>query len=102
MSIRISPPTFHKSKNYELYRTEILAWSEVSELQRTKAGIAVALSLPESNETLIREKVFSQLSIAELKQENGLDILISFLDKHLAKDGLSDCLQKFEDFDGFS
>lgn len=79
-----------------------MAWSEVSELPRTKAGIAVALYLPESDETLVREKVFSQLSIAELKQENGLDILISFLDKHLAKGDLSDCLQKFEDFDGFS
>ena len=102
MTTRISPPSFHKDKSYELYRQELLAWSVISELDKEKAGIAIALSLPDSDPSMIREKVFSQISIEELKQENGLDILIAFLDRHLAKDDLSDCLQKFEDFDAFS
>ena len=31
----------------------------------------------------------------------GLNILIAFLDKHLAKDDLADSVEKFDDFDDF-
>ena len=35
------------------------------------------------------------------KNENGLDILIEFLDKHLMKDELSDNSEEFEEFVDF-
>ena len=60
---------------------------------------AIALSLPEEDETKIREKVFDQLQLEDLKWENGMSILLNFLDKHLSKDDLTDSLDKFEDFD---
>ena len=44
----------------------------------SKQGIAIALSLPGDDETHIRDKVFDQISIDDLKSDDGLTIL-SFL-----------------------
>ena len=49
----------------------------------------------------IKDKVFDQISLDELKGEDGLNILIAFLDIHLGKDDLADSIEKFEDFDDF-
>lgn len=101
MTTRINPPTFLKSKNYERYRQELTAWREITDLAKDKQGIAIALSLPEEDESQIREKVFDQIPIDDLKSDDGLTVLLNFLDKHLAKDDLTDSLEKFEDFDDF-
>ena len=50
--------------------------------------MAIALSLPEDDQTQIREKVFEQFSLNDLQKEDGLDTLITFLDSHLKKDDL--------------
>ena len=99
-TVRIDPPVFNSSKNYERYKIELLAWREVTTLSKVKQGIAIALTLPD-DESSVREKVFDELSIADLKSEDGLDKLIAFLDKILGKDDLEDILEKFEDFEDF-
>ena len=101
MATRINPPTFSKAKSYELYKQEVLAWQEITDLAKEKQGVAIALSLPEDDDSQIREKVFSQVKLDDLKKENGLATLIIFLDKHLAKDDLTDSLEKFDSFDDF-
>ena len=102
MTTRVNPPSLTKSKNYERFKQEVLAWSEITELKRDKQGIAVVLSLPEEDENQIKDKVFDQIPVDDLKDDSGLDILLAFLDKHLGKDDLADSLDKFEDFDEFS
>ena len=97
MAMTINTPGF-SSKNYECYKLELRAWSEETEVSRTKQAIVIALSIPED---AISEKVFNQLSLDYLKQEDGLDILIQFLDSLLGKDELTDSLEKFEDFENF-
>lgn len=79
-----------------------MAWREVTELSEFKQGIAIALTLPEDDESQIREKVFDQIQINDLKSINGFSVLIEFLDLHLAKDDLTDSLEKFEDFEDYS
>ena len=59
------------------------------------------MSLPEDDESQFREKVFDQIAIDDLKNEDGLTVLINVLDAHLAKDDLTDSVEKFEDFDDF-
>ena len=39
--------------------------------------------------------------LIKLKSDLGLSLLIEFLDKHLAKDDLTDSLEKLDDFDEF-
>ena len=55
MTTRINPPSFSSAKSYERFKQEILAWREITELSKTKHGIAVALSLPEEDESQIKD-----------------------------------------------
>ena len=96
MTTRINPPTFNKEKNYERFKQELLAWKEITDLRQDKQGIAI-----EEDESKIREKVFDQIPLDDLKSEDGFTVLLNFLDQHLAKDDLSDSLEKFEDFEDF-
>ena len=61
-----------------------------------------SVSLPDDDDTGIREKVFDEMSLAELKAEDGLEKLLTFMTKKLGKDDLTDSLEKFEDFENFS
>ena len=45
--------------------------------------------------------MFEQITIEDLKKEDGLDKLIAFLDAHLKKDDLTDGLEKFKEFEDF-
>ena len=79
------------------FRQELVAWAVVTDLQKTKQGIVVALSLPVD----IRERIFTQISTEKLKSEDGLAVLLKFLDNQLGKDDLFDSLQKYDDFENF-
>ena len=99
MTTRINPPAFNKDKNYERFKQELLAWKEITHLRQDKQGIAIAMSLPEEDESKFRENVFDQIPLDDLKSDDGFTVLLNFMDKHLAKDVLSDSLEKdFEDF----
>lgn len=97
----VNPPSFTKTKGYERYKQEILAWSSVTDLAKDKRGVVVALSLPENDESGIRERVFDEVDIAELQTNDGLSKLIAFMDKVLGKDDLADSLEKYEDFEEY-
>ena len=101
MKTKISPPSFNSTKSYERFKQEILAGREIIEFSKRKQSIPVALSLPEDDENQIKDKVFDQISLDELKGENGLNILLTFLDRHLGKDDLADSVEKIDDFDDF-
>ena len=68
MSLKIKPPSL-TGKSYERYRMELEAWREIMTLEKSKQGIAIALSFPEDDEHGIREKVFDELTIADLKTD---------------------------------
>ena len=90
-----------QGKTYEQYRIELTAWHEVTDLDQSKQGIAIALSYLEQDEHKLREQVFSELSIHDLKTEDGFDILLAFLDRKLQKDDISDSWEKFNDIDEY-
>ena len=98
--LTINPPGL-ASKSYELYKQELLAWREVTEVCRSKQGIVIALTLPNEVPFKVKENVLNNLSLDELKRENGLDTLIQYLDVYLEKDDLSDRFEKYEDFENF-
>ena len=101
MATRINPPQYNKDKSYERYKTELMAWEKVTDVKDTKRSIVVALSLPENEESGIRERVFDELDLNDLNKENGLEILVTFMDGLLGKDDLADSLGKFEDFEEY-
>ena len=60
------------------------------------------MSLPEGHHPFqIKESVFNQISLDDLRKENVLDVLIQFLDGHLGKDVFTDSKEKFDDFENF-
>ena len=79
MALKINIPVF--IGNYERYRTELEAWREITDFPKAKQGIAVALSLPSESSSDIPDKVFEQLTIIDLKAENGFETLLAFLDR---------------------
>lgn len=59
MVIKINLLVFNfKSKFYELYKYELLVWSEIIEFVKEKKGIVIVFILFEEDEIKIREKVF--------------------------------------------
>ena len=100
MSTKINPPDY-SNKTYEQYKIELQAWQKVTSLTAEKQGIAIALSLPESDSSCIRQRVFEELSLEDLGSNDGMKKLFNFLDEKLGKDDLADSLEKFEDFDDF-
>ena len=61
----------------------------MTDLDKSKQGVAIALSFPEQDEHKLLEKVFSKLSINNIKTEDGFDILLDFLDRKLQKDDIN-------------
>ena len=101
MAPEIDPPLLTKTTSYEQWKLETRAWTLITDLCREKQAITVALLLPADHTSKIKEKVFEQLELEELRKESGLSTLFDFLDKHLQKDGLTDILEKFEDFENY-
>ena len=101
MTTWINPPTFQKGMSYELYRQQVLAWAEVTEIEQTKKGIVVALSLPNENQSYVQEKAFDQISLHDLKADDGLAVLLNLLDEHFGKDDKVESLEKYEAFENF-
>ena len=100
MATKMNPPNL-TSVPYKLYKQTLLAWREVTDLSKDKQGVAIALSLPQEDKNKIQEKVFNEIGLDKLKQDDGLHTLIQFLDGILLKDELSDSLEKFEEFEAF-
>ncbi len=71
-------------------------WREITELDKTKMGIAVALSLPETES--VRAQVMGSVPLEDLKKEGGLSTLLKFMEAKLGKDDLEDSLEKYEEF----
>ena len=76
-------------------------WHEINDLPYTKQGTAIALSLPPESSSNIRDKVFEQLTITDLKAENGFETLLAFLDRELQKDYVCANCDKFNEFEEF-
>ena len=57
------------SKSYELYKQEMLALKEVTEVCRSKQGIVIALTLPNEEPFKVRENDLNNLCLDELKRK---------------------------------
>lgn len=95
------PPVFTTQKPYSRWVDEIKAWEALTDLDKNKRGIAIALSLPEEGQSSIRDKVFSDLTLDALKADDGVNQLIAFMDKIFKKDELSEAYEAYTEFDRF-
>ena len=95
-------PLFSEGKSYDLYKQELSAWREITDLNKSKQALAVALSLPESDKlNNLKSQLFDKHSIDDLKKDEGLDTVIAFLDSHLGKDDLADSFCRYGEFEDY-
>jgi len=95
------PPNFGEDKPFTRYVEELRAWTFVTDIDKKKQGLAVALSLPEDDKSQIRDKVFSEIDIATLKEDDGVETLITFLNNIFQKDELTEVYEHYVNFDRF-
>ena len=95
------PPAFTVLKSYNRWIEEIKVWQALTELEKKKQGLAIALSLPEEGQNSVRDKVFSEISANVLNADDGVTKLIEFLDKIFKKDELSEAYETYVEFDRF-
>ena len=93
------PPIF-KDKPYEQYIEELKGWTYITELEKSKQAIAVALSFLQNDSTHMRDKVFSEIKVDELKEDDGMDKLIKFMDNIYKKD-LTSAYEYYTTFHSF-
>ncbi|PIK50177.1 hypothetical protein BSL78_12928 [Apostichopus japonicus] len=96
-----TPPVFSEAKPYSRWIEEVKAWQEVTDLKKEKHGLAVALSLPEEGAKSIRDKVFNEIDLEDLKKETGVSTLIKFMDNVFKKDELSAAYEAYTSFDRY-
>ena len=99
--IGVTPPDLNDCKTYEIYKRELQAWKSVTDLAAAKQGNIVVLSLPNKSKfgNDLRERVFDNISAAELAGDTGLAKVIKFLDKELGKSAVDNAIEKWDDFD---
>ena len=96
---QVPVPKFSEEKPYERYKTEVEVWSKVCDVEKSKHGMIVALSLPEDSKSEIRDKVFSELDTDTLNGEGGLKALLEYLDTQFGKDDLSETYERYINFE---
>ena len=97
----VQPPNLNECKTYEAFKREVKAWADVTDLAKKKHGNFIALSLPNKSKfgNDLKERAFEKLSLNELKEDDGLEKLLSFLDEELGRNAVEDVVDKWESFD---
>ena len=83
-----SPPVFSEKIPYPRWINELKFWDKITKLDKKEKGLAVALSLPTNSD--IRDKVFTEITSDDLNVDDGLDKLITFLDKIYKKEEIAE------------
>ena len=97
-----SPPVFNStSKLYDRYIEELKAWCIVTDLNKPKKDLAVALSLPESDASGVRDKVFDEIKLQDLNKDISVELLIEYLDSLFKRDKLSEVYERCTKFDRY-
>ena len=98
-SVTKKPPVLHDLENYEQWKEDVFMWKEMTDLSRNKQALAVHLTLKGQ-----AGEVANQVSTANKKKDDGLEILLDKLDeaflkeperrKYKAYQGFEECLRK--------
>ena len=103
MTSKLEPPTFvSEKKSYESYRRQLTTWMRASAVEANTQALVVALSLPDDDDSNIKEKVFSELDTEDLNAADGMKILLDFFDKRFLKDLFVEAYQKYQKWNGMT
>ena len=100
-TLSLQPPSFvSDTKTYEEYKRELEGWALVTSVEKKKQAIVVALSIPDSADGNIKQKIFAEKTKEELNVDDGMKILTDFLDKIYLKDPFVEAYEKYMKWSG--
>ena len=73
----------------------------LTDLEKEKQGIAIALSLPENDPSGVRDKVFNEVTLDKLNKTDGVETLMTCLDSLFKKGELSEVYECYINFDRY-
>ena len=91
-----APPLLSECKNYEDWKKLMIIWKELTTLEKKKQGPALVFALDGKAQDAALE-----LTSEEISSDDGVDKIITRLDKIFAKDKLTekfDAIEKFESY----
>ncbi|CAC5376985.1 unnamed protein product [Mytilus coruscus] len=91
-----SPPGLTKDKSYQQWKNEVKMWQLVTDLDKKKRGLALALSLQGKP-----REVALEVGPSDLNVDEGVDKLIAELDKLFEKDKVDQAYVTYSIFDKF-
>ena len=98
MSKFIEPPDFvSDKKSYAQYKRDLQLWTRICGIDK-KAQAEIVVYRYEGHPSNIKEKVYTQLDGQLAANEDGMSILINFLDGIYTKDDMADAWDKFSEF----
>lgn len=83
------PPDFNQCETYERFKKELSVWEDITDVPSEERAGVVAWSLPAKHASRIRQKVFDNVEIKDLKKADGLKELMTYMDTVLEKDKLA-------------
>lgn len=89
-----SPPSMRSGLSYEDWKKEITIWKSFTDLDSTKQGPALYLSL----EGRTRDAVLADIDISKISEAGGLDVITQALDKMFLKDRTESGFEAFDNF----
>ena len=91
------PPKFDKTRPYEGWKNEIDIWTRVTELDKKKQALAIALGF----EGRARESAM-EIPAEDLDSENGMETLLAKLDSVFLKEEKDRAYEAYSHFDGIT
>ena len=91
-----NPPSLEKEKSYEQWKTEVHLWELVTDLEKKKRGIALALSLQGK-----AREVAADADPEKLNADDGVAFLIKELDKLFEQDKVDQTYSTYTAFDTY-
>ena len=104
-NIMKQPPKFNLQKPFSRFKEEVLTWNLITSVEKKLRGSLLTLSLPdEGRYGDLREKVMESVQHAGevdengTNKENGLQLVLDFLEKHIGEDEVTDMCDKIRNF----
>ena len=91
------PPGFDKGKSYENWKNEVEMWKRVTDLDKRKQALAVALSLKGRARDIALE-----IPADDLDKDNGMTTLIQELDNLFMREEKDQAYEAYSEFDRIS
>ena len=95
---RYDPPQFiTDASGYADYKRKLERWSRITKVEKAKAAEVVLYHL-EGHPSGIQEKIDASIGDELVDNDDGLALLIAFLDRIYAKDEMADAWEKYKKF----